>query len=82
LDQRVRGPLWYVVAHFPYIRTNGHCNQVGQKVLVQNDGILHKADSRYLKEPLTMTSVQTNGKKSERMKIQRVKPFKENLQNK
>ena len=25
--------------------------QVGQKVLVQNNGILHKAESRYLKEP-------------------------------
>jgi hypothetical protein len=25
--------------------------QVGQKVLVQNNGVLHKAESRYLKEP-------------------------------
>ncbi len=29
--------------------------QVGQKVLVWNDGILHKAESRYLKEPWTIT---------------------------
>ncbi len=34
--------------------------QVGQKVLVQNDGILHNADSRYLKEPWEIMSVQTN----------------------
>jgi hypothetical protein len=57
---------------------------VGQKVLVQNDGILCKAEARYLKEPWTILSVHTNGtirvqcgNKSERMNIMRVKPFEE-----
>jgi len=56
--------------------------QVGQKVLVRNDGVLLKAKSRYLREPWTITSVQTNGtirvqcrNKSERMNIWRVKLF-------
>jgi hypothetical protein len=56
--------------------------QVGQKVLVRNSGILHKAESRYLREPWLITSVHTNRtirvqckNKSERMNIQRVKPF-------
>jgi hypothetical protein len=35
--------------------------QVGQKVLVRNNGILPKAESRYLREPWTITSVHTNG---------------------
>ncbi len=35
--------------------------QVGQKVLVQNDGIPHEAESRYQKELWTITSVHTNG---------------------
>jgi hypothetical protein len=50
--------------------------QVGRKVLVKNDGILRKAESRYLKEPWTITPVNTNGtirvqcrNKSERMNI-------------
>ncbi len=53
--------------------------QVGQKVLLRNNGIRHKAESRYLKEPWTMTSVHTNGtigvqygNKSERMNIRKV----------
>jgi hypothetical protein len=56
--------------------------QVGQKVLVRNNGILRKAESRYLREPWLITSVNTNGtirvqfgNKSERMNIRRVKPF-------
>jgi len=59
-------------------------HQVGQKVHVWNDGILRKAESRYLREPWTITSVHTNGtirvqcgNKSERMNIRRVKPFDE-----
>jgi hypothetical protein len=36
--------------------------QVGDKVLVRNDGILYKAESRYLKEPWTIISVHMNGK--------------------
>jgi hypothetical protein len=58
--------------------------QVGQKVLVWNDSILRKAESRYLKDPRTITSVHTNGSmmvhcrnKCERMNIWRVKPFEE-----
>ncbi len=58
--------------------------KVGQKVRVQNRGILHKAESRYLKDPLTIRSIHTNGtitvqcqNKSERMNIWRVKPFEE-----
>jgi hypothetical protein len=35
--------------------------QVGQNVLVWNDGILCKAESRYLKDPWTITSVHMNG---------------------
>jgi hypothetical protein len=35
--------------------------QVGQKVLDKNDGILCKAESRYLREPWLITSVQGNG---------------------
>jgi hypothetical protein len=34
--------------------------QVGQKLLVQNNDILHKAESRYLKEPWIIMSVRTN----------------------
>ncbi len=56
--------------------------QVGQKVLIRNDGILRKAESRYLREPWLITSVHTNGtiraqsgNKSERMNIRRVKLF-------
>ena len=58
--------------------------QVGQKVLVRKDGILHKTESRYETEPWMITSVHTNGtvrvqcrNKSERMNIRRVKPFEE-----
>jgi hypothetical protein len=62
--------------------------QVGQKVRVQNDGILRKAESRHLKEPWAITPVHLNEtimvqyrNKSERMNIQRVKSFEENLDN-
>jgi hypothetical protein len=56
--------------------------QIGQKVLVRKDGILRKAESRYKREPWTITSVHTNGtirvqcgNKSERMNIRRVTPY-------
>ncbi len=57
----------------------------GPKVLVRNDGILHKSESRYQKEPWTITSVHTNGTairvesriKPERIYIWRVKQFEE-----
>ena len=58
--------------------------KVGQKTLLWNKGILCKAESRYLKDPWTITSVHTNRtitvqcrNKSERMNIWRVKPFEE-----
>ncbi len=35
--------------------------KVSQNVLVWNDGILRKAELRYLKDPWTITSVHTNG---------------------
>jgi hypothetical protein len=35
--------------------------KVAQKVLVRNNGIFRKAESRYLKDPWTITSVHTNG---------------------
>ena len=35
--------------------------QGGQKVLVRNNGILCKAESRYLREPWTITSIHMNG---------------------
>jgi hypothetical protein len=58
--------------------------KVGQKVLVRNDGILCKAESKYLKEPWRITSVHTNGtirvqcgNKSDQLNIRKVKPFNE-----
>jgi hypothetical protein len=59
--------------------------KVGPKVLVRNDDILCKAESRYLKEPWTITSVHTNRttrvqcrNKSQKMNIRRLKPLEEN----
>ena len=56
--------------------------KVGGKVLVRNDGILRKTESRYDSEPWTITSVHTNGtirvecgSKSERLNMRRVTPF-------
>jgi hypothetical protein len=58
--------------------------KVGQEILVWNEGILHKAESRWQKDPWTITTVHTNGtimiqhgNKSERLNIRRVKPFGE-----
>ncbi len=63
--------------------------KVGQKVLLRKKGILCNAESRWHKEPRLITSVHTNGtitvqcgNKIERMNIQRVKPFGEDLDNK
>ncbi len=63
--------------------------KVGQKVLVQKEGILHKSESIWHNKPWLITSVHTNGtvtvqrgNKLERMNIRRVKPFVENLDNK
>jgi hypothetical protein len=55
---------------------------VGDKVLLINEGILHKAESEYGKEPLTITTVHTNGTiriqcgtRTEQLCIRRVQPF-------
>ena len=59
-----------------------HDYKIGDKVLIEKDGILRKAESRYMKEPWTITTVHTNGtirvqsgSKSERINIRRVTPF-------
>jgi hypothetical protein len=58
--------------------------KVGQKILVSNKGILRKAESRWQKDPWTITTVHTNetitiyhGNKLEGLNILRVKPFEE-----
>jgi hypothetical protein len=63
--------------------------KVGQKVLVQKEGILRKSESIWHRKPWLITSVHTNGtitvqcgNKLEWMNIRRVKPFVENLDNK
>ncbi len=60
--------------------------KVGDKILIQKDGILCKAESIWKKEPWTIMTVHTNGTiriqcrtKSERINIQRVTPFSEEL---
>jgi hypothetical protein len=62
--------------------------KVGQKVLLRKEGILRNTESRWHNEPRLITSVHTNGtitvqcgNKIERMNIQRVKSFKEDLDN-
>ncbi len=62
--------------------------KVGQKVLVQKEGILHKSEFIWHRKPWLIMSVHTNGtitvqrgNKLERMNIWRVKPFVENLDN-
>jgi hypothetical protein len=59
---------------------------VGEKVLVINKGILHKAESAYGKEPWTITAVHTYEaikiqcrSKMERLNIWRVKPFTDDI---
>ena len=60
--------------------------KVGDKILIQKDVILRKAKSIWKKEPWTITTVHTNGTiriqcgtKSERINIQSVTPFSEEL---
>jgi hypothetical protein len=62
--------------------------KVGQKVLLQKEGILCNAESRWHKNPCLITSVHTKGtitvqcgNKIERMSIRRVKLFEEDLDN-
>jgi hypothetical protein len=56
----------------------------GNKVLLTEEGILHKAESPYSKKPWTITTIHANGTvrihcgtKSERLNIRRVTPFTE-----
>ncbi len=56
--------------------------KVGEKVLIRKDGILRKGETKYHKEPWTITTVHTNGtiriqcgNKSERLNIRRVTPY-------
>jgi hypothetical protein len=56
--------------------------KVGQTILVQNEGIIRKAQSIWQKDPWTIMTVQTNGtitiqrvNKLERFNIRRVKPW-------
>jgi hypothetical protein len=75
-------------------RSNKHENdkrvdydyKVGDKILIQKDGILRKAESIWKKEPWTITTVHTNGTiriqcgtKLERINIRSVTPFSEEL---
>ena len=59
---------------------------VGDKVLVRKEGILRKSESKYEKDPWTVSQVHTNGTiriqcgtKSERLNIRRVTPFFEEI---
>jgi hypothetical protein len=60
--------------------------KVGDKVLVEKEGILRKAESNHSKEPWTNTTVHTNGPiriqcrtKTERHNIWRIIPFTDNI---
>jgi hypothetical protein len=60
--------------------------KVRDKALVINEGILHKAESAYGKEPWTITTVHTNGTiriqhgtKMEWISIRRVEPFTDDI---
>ncbi len=60
--------------------------KVGDKVLVINKDILCKAESAYGKEPWTITTIHTNGTiriqcgtKMERLSIQGVEPFTDDI---
>ena len=60
--------------------------KVGNKILMRKEGILHKAESIWKKEPWAIRTVHTNGTiriqcgtKLERINIWRVTPFSEEL---
>ncbi len=62
--------------------------KVGQKVLLRKEGILRNAESIWHKRPRLITTVLTNGTITvqcrtniDRMNMQRVKPFEEDLDN-
>jgi hypothetical protein len=63
--------------------------KVGQKILLRKEGILCKSESIWHKKPWLITTIHMNGtitvqrgNKLERMNIRRVKPFREDLDNK
>ncbi len=63
--------------------------KVGQKVLLRKEGILSNAEFRWHKKPWLITSVHMSititvqrGNKIDRMNIGKVKPFKEDIDNK
>ena len=56
--------------------------QLGEKVMLLKEDMLHKTESWYESDPWTITSVHTNGTirvqhgtKSERLSIRRVTPY-------
>ncbi len=60
--------------------------KVGDKVLILNEGSLHKRGSTYGKEPWTVTTFHTNGTiriqrgtKTEQLNIRRVEPFTDEI---
>jgi hypothetical protein len=60
--------------------------KVGDKVILNNEGILRKAESAYGKVPWTITTVHTNrtiriqcGTEMERLSIWRVQPFTDDI---
>ncbi len=60
--------------------------KIGDQVLIVKDGILHKSESKFGKEPWTITTVHTNGTirvqcgtKFERINIRRVTPYTEEI---
>ena len=60
--------------------------KVGNKGLIPKDGTLRKAESRWIKEPWTITTIHTNGTiriqcgtKNGKINFQRVTPFSEEL---
>jgi hypothetical protein len=60
--------------------------KVGDKVLLINEGILHKAESAYSKEPWTITPVYMNETiriqcrtRTEQLSIRRVQPFTDDI---
>ncbi len=75
-------------------RSNQHENnqcidydyKVGDKILLEREGIHQKAESKYVKEPWTITTVHTNGTIriqcgtiTERLNIRRVIPFTDKI---
>ena len=61
--------------------------KIDDKVLLCKKGILHKSESKYHRDPCTISTVHTNGTirvqhrtKSERLSIRRVTPYFENFE--